>query len=258
MLTSRIGPAAHAALVLAALVLPLYAQKPAATDRNRAPLKVCLVSGSAEYNSDESLAAFQKHLEANYNAVCSRAFAKDKGDDLPGVEALDTCDVMVLFTRRLTLPPEQMGRVKKYVDAGRPIVGMRTASHAFQNWQPEVKAFDHEVLGGSYEGHYGKDELAQVRFAEKGRAHPVLAGVKPFTTMGKLYKNANLAPDVTVLLTGATKDFSEPVAWVRAHKGGRIFYTSLGVPEDFKNENFRRLLVNAVFWAANKPPAKKP
>jgi len=132
------------------------------------------------------------------------------------------------------------------------------AGFANERIRIRMEAFDHEVLGGSYDGHYGKDELAQVRMADEAKTHPVLAGVRPFTTMGKLYKNANLAPDVNVLLRGTTRDYSEPVAWVRTHKGGRVFYTSLGVPEDFQDENFRRLLANAVFWAANRSPAKKP
>src|SRR5262245_50700379 len=88
----------------------------AASLAGAAPLKVCLVSGSAEYNSDESLTAFQHYLEANCNAVCTRAFGKDKGDDLPGIEALDSADVMVLFTRRLTLPADQMAHVRKFID----------------------------------------------------------------------------------------------------------------------------------------------
>src|SRR5258705_8408486 len=93
------------------------------------PLKVCLVSGSAEYKSDESLAAFQQYLETNYNAICTRAFGKDKGDDLPGIEALDSADVMVLFTRRLLLPADQMAHARKFIDSGKPLVGIRTASH---------------------------------------------------------------------------------------------------------------------------------
>jgi type 1 glutamine amidotransferase len=218
------------------------------------PLKVCLVSGSAEYKSDESLAAFGDYLQTNYHAVCTRAFGKDKGDDLPGLEALASSDVMVLYTRRITLPPEQMARVRQFIDAGKPLVGIRTASHAFQNWEPNVKAIDSDVLGGSYAGHYDKDEPATLKFERPG--HPILKGITPFTTMGKLYKNAQLAPDVVLLVTASTPDHSEPVAWVRA-RHGRVFYTSLGVPEDFKIEAFRQMLAQGVFWAADRPVERK-
>jgi type 1 glutamine amidotransferase len=219
-----------------------------------APLKVCLVSASAEYRSDESLAVFQEHLERNYNTICTRAFGRDKGNDLPGLEALDSADVMVLFTRRVILPPEQLARVRKFIDAGKPLVGIRTASHAFENWAPNVKALDSEVLGGSYAGHYDKDEPATLEF--KQPEHAILKGIAPFTTNGKLYKNAHLAPDVTVLLTASTPTHREPVAWTRTRRA-RVFYTSLGVPEDFRIEAFRQMLAQGVFWAANRPEEKK-
>jgi type 1 glutamine amidotransferase len=215
-----------------------------------APVKVCLVSGSAEYNSDESLAAFQQFLEAHYHALCTRAFGKDKGDDLPGIEALDSADVMVLFTRRLTLPADQMGHVRKFIDSGKPLVGIRTASHAFENWQPDVKALDRDVLGGSYAGHYGADAPAKLDFKQPD--HPILKGVAPFTTTGKLYKNPQLAADVTVLVTASTGDYTEPVAWTRSRRG-RVFYTSLGIPDDFKLEPFRKMLAQAIYWAADRP-----
>src|SRR2546430_8610801 len=79
----------------------------AANGADTTPLKICLLSASAEYDSDKSLAAFQAYLESGYQAVCQRAFGKDKTDDLPGLEALETADLMIVFTRRLTLPESQ-------------------------------------------------------------------------------------------------------------------------------------------------------
>lgn len=216
------------------------------------PLKVCLVSGSEEYKSDESLPEFQKLIEKEYPATCSRAFWK-KIDDLPGLEALDTCDVMLLFTRRLKIKGEQLDRVKKYCLAGKPLVGLRTASHAFQNWLD----LDKEVLGGNYKGHYSNKIPTQVKIADKSKNHPILAGVQPFSSAGSLYKNTGLASDVDILLTGEIPGHTEPLAWTRLYKNGRIVYTSLGHPDDFKDPNFQRLLVNSLFWAANRTPAKK-
>src|SRR5205823_1007226 len=112
--------------------------------------------------------------------------------DLPGLENLDTCDVMLLYTRRLTIKGEQLERVKKYVQAGKPLVGVRTASHAFQNWL----ALDKEVLGGNYKGHYNTGPIADIRIVDRAKDHPVLAGVKPFRSEGSLYKNTGLAKDV--------------------------------------------------------------
>src|SRR5262249_55849263 len=65
--------------------------------KQTAPLRVCLVSGSLEYESDASLSALQKYLEKQYPVKCTRAFRKTD-DDLPGLENLESCDVMLLFT----------------------------------------------------------------------------------------------------------------------------------------------------------------
>jgi putative membrane-bound dehydrogenase-like protein len=211
-------------------------------------LKVCLVSGSLEYKSDESLAAFQKYVEAHYPVKCSRAFRKTD-DDLPGLENLDTCDVMLLFTRRLTISREQLARVQRYCRAGKPIVAVRTASHAFQNWL----AFDKEILGGNYHNHYGAGPVTQVEIAP-GDNHPILVGVRPFSSAGSLYKNTGLSADVRILLDGRIPGHTEPIAWTRIPNGGRVFYTSLGHSDDFKNPNFQRLLVNALFWTTNRQP----
>jgi type 1 glutamine amidotransferase len=206
------------------------------------PLKICLLSASAEYDSEKSLSDFQGFLESNYQVVCRRAFGKDKGESLPGLEALTNSDLMIVITRRVQLPPLQLEQIHKFISSGRPIIGLRTASHAFANY-PE---FDHDILGGGYKGHYTNSQAEVALVAGQAR-HPVLAGITPFTSR-KLYKNPTLADGVTVLLEGSIPGHREPVAWAREHQGRRVFYTSLGTQEDFKEESFRRLLLNAIFW----------
>ena len=77
------------------------------------PLKVCLVSGSFEYDSDKSLESFKKAAESRYNVRCT--LLKATGwDNIPGLEALDSCDAALFFTRRLTISGEQLDKVKKY------------------------------------------------------------------------------------------------------------------------------------------------
>jgi type 1 glutamine amidotransferase len=125
-------------------------------------------------------------------------------------------------------------------------VGVRTASHAFQNWL----AFDKEVLGGNYQGHYGSGPVCHVEIASGAEDHPILEGVSPFDSNGSLYRNTPIAGDASLLLNGRTEEHFEPVAWTRLHKGGRVFYTSLGHQQDFRDDDFLRLLANAVFWVA--------
>ena len=207
-------------------------------------LKVLLISGSLEYKSDDSLAAFQKYLEANYPVECVRAFRK-ADDDVPGLDALGTCDVAVFFTRRLTIKGEPLEQIKKYAASGKPIVGIRTASHGFQNWLE----MDKEVFGGSYGNHYKEGPKTEIKIVGE---HPILKDFKSFASTGSLYKNPMNAKDVTVLLTGTIPDHTEPIAWVRERNGSRVFYTSLGHPDDFKEESFKKMLANGIMWSAKR------
>jgi hypothetical protein len=100
---------------------------------NAAPLRVVFVSGSFEYESDTALGIFQTYLESNYEVDITFLKATD-WDVLPGLEALDTCDVALFFTRRLTIKGDDLAKIRAYVDAGRPIVALRTASHGFEEY----------------------------------------------------------------------------------------------------------------------------
>jgi nicotinamidase-related amidase len=218
-----------------------------------APLNVLLVSGSAEYDSDASLESFKKHLEEDYGARAT--LIKARGfHDLDGLEALDGCDVALFFTRRLEIDGPPLERIKKYCEAGRPIVAVRTASHGFQRWLE----FDGLVLGGSYSGHAPAGLTTRAAASPQAKGHPVLDGIGEIRSRATLYRTSPLAAGVEVLLTGTTPGGSEPVAWTRLHKGGRVVYTSLGAREDFENASFRRLLANAVHWAAGRKPERRP
>lgn len=217
------------------------------------PLRVCMLSGAWEYESHESLPVLKKHLEQNYGCQCTIVQAERKtGDNVPGMEALDDADVMVLFMRRQKLKGDQLERFKAWCAAGKPIVGIRTASHAVQTWL----AFDKLVLGGNYRGHYGHGAACKVTLTEAGRKHPVCAGVQSFTSRGTLYKNTGLKA-TNILMYGETPKHREPVTWTHTHQGGRVFYTSLGHQGDFQKDSFLRLLTNAVFWVAEREVPKE-
>ncbi len=214
---------------------------------NDPPLRVCLVSGSLEYRSDASLASLQTYLEARYPVRCTRAFRRTD-DDLPGLENLATSDAAIFFTRRLTISGEQLQRVKDYCQSGRAIVGVRTASHGFQNWL----AMDKEVFGGDYGKHYANDLRTQIELVPEHRSHPILQQFEPFKSRGSLYRNHHIADDTTLLLQGRIPEHVEPLAWTRDHHQARVFYTSLGHPDDFEIESFRRLLAHALLWTTRR------
>ncbi len=223
--------------------------------RAQDPLKVCLLSGSEEYESDRTLSEFQKYLEARYPVRCT--LLKAEGfEHLPGLKALDDCDVALFFTRRLTISGEELEAVKRYVLAGKPIVGVRTASHGFQNWLE----FDKLVLGDNYQGHYANDKTMRATVVPEAKGHPVVQGVGMIASHGSLYKTEPLAADCHLLMVGKSPEGTQPVAWTREFRGARVFYTSLGAQGDFQNATFLRLLTNALFWASKRdiPAGEKP
>ena len=236
----------------AALGAPLGAGRAADPKPAAATLKVHMISGSREYQSEPSLKAFKEYLEKRFPIACTLSLGQDGGSDLPGLEAMDAADLLIIFCRRQKVPQDQLDRVKKWFEAGKPALGIRTSSHAFQGWLEMDKA----IFGGSYRGH-GSGEEVQVRIEQKNKDHPILAGVQEWVRPGKLYHNAANAEDTVTLLagTGQKSKQTEPIAWCRVYdqaKDARCFYTSMGYPHDFENENFKTLLTNAIYWATKR------
>ncbi|QDU26493.1 Trehalose utilization [Anatilimnocola aggregata] len=232
-------------LVLGYLTLPARGAEPAV-------LKIHLL-GAGEYKPVESLTGYQKYLEEKFRVRCTTSFGND-GKSLPNLEQLKTADVMVVFLRRMNLPAEQMAIIRNHWEQGKPIVAMRTASHAFQ---PDDNAiFDRQVLGGNYRGSGSYTTPFKAIALPAKSEHPVLKGVGAITSKG-YYGNDKLADDAEVLqVVESDKKTPLPVTWAHTYQGGRTIYTSLGVPEDFQDENFRRLLSNAIFWTAERDPAQ--
>jgi type 1 glutamine amidotransferase/nicotinamidase-related amidase len=215
------------------------------------PKQVVIAIDEPEYNAKETLPEFAKtELEGKLGLKVT-ILQGDKIDSLPNTEAIGQADLLILFMRRTTLPEEQLGRFKAHFDSGKPVIGIRTACHAFQNYL----AFDPDVLGGNYHNHFGNKTGTELTLAEGASANPLLRGVtSTMHSAGSLYKTSPLAKTATPLLLGKAEGTdTEPVAWTNTHQGGKIFFTSLGHPDDFKNPSFRRLLTNAVLYTLEKP-----
>jgi len=224
---------------------------------------VVFVIGEDEYRTEETLPQFAaKELEP-HGVLCTfiHADAK-KPNEFPGIEKIQEADVVVLSVRRRILREPQLAVIRDYLNAGRPLVGIRTASHAFAlrdkpgGW-PE---FDREVLGGDYQGHYGPGQETVVSVVEANASHSILQGVaREFRSKSHLYKNRKLAVSAVPLLKGRINgegSQSEFIAWTNQYHNGRIFYTSLGSIDDFAEPSFRRLLLNAIFWAMDRENPK--
>lgn len=218
--------------------------------------KIVFIAGEYEYHSKETLPPLAKELAREYDVETQVLERPDdeKQQTIPGLGALKDADLVVLMVRRMVLPEEQLNQIKDYLRSGKPLIGLRTASHAFENW----KEFDHEVLGGNYQNHRGNKLKNTVSVIPEMRNHPLLRGVEGFVSDGSLYRNTPLQPETTPLLMGKVEGFPiEPVAWTHRYHGGRIFYTSLGHPNDFKEESFQHLFHNAIDWALGEPLARR-
>ncbi|MBI4601779.1 MAG: ThuA domain-containing protein [Planctomycetes bacterium] len=225
------------------------------------------VISEPEYDTDATLPAFASRRLAK--AFDVRYALRDPLDAnaFAGLEALDEADALLLSAWRRTPPAAQMELLRKLVASGKPIAAIRTASHAFQRrsgWElpaghAEWPDFDREVLGGHYTGHHGNvpdgAERSYVWAVPERRSHPILAGFPEGEVLvaSWLYKSQPLGERAQALLLGRAGDRKphEPVAWTHTHPGrGRVFYTSLGSPDDFKLPAFERLLENGIHWAA--------
>ncbi len=243
-------------LALALLLGALLARSEAA--------HIVFMIGEDEYHTWETLPEFaKKDLEPlGHRVTIIQADAADK-NRFPGiVAALRDADLLFLSVRRRTPPKEELDAVRAFLDSGKPLIGIRTASHAFALRPKETLAdptlavwpeLDALVLGGHYTGHHGKDKVA-VTFSPGAEKHPILAGIADGSLLGNggLYKNTPLEKTATPLLVGTIPSQpSEPVAWTHRYgpKQSRVFYTSLGHPDDFQNPAFRKLLVNSLAWA---------
>jgi type 1 glutamine amidotransferase/nicotinamidase-related amidase len=223
--------------------------------------RLVMIISEPEYQTHETLPVFAlNHLGHEFSV--DYVFADPKDDNkLAGLELLEEADVLLISVRRRALPTEQLAAIKRFVEAGKPVIGIRTASHAFalrNQKPPEGRAlwpeFDNAVLGGNYSNHYGEGPKVQL---EAGiAAHPILEGVDltKLQGNGSLYVTKPLAETSTPILIGSIPGKnSEPVAWTnRPATGNRVFYTSLGHVEDFKNPEFQKLLKNAIVWAGNE------
>ena len=282
----------HSSCLRTALLIGFAAAAGAQPDRllfHGAGKRIVLVSGDDEYRSEQALPELAAILSQRHGFDCTVLFAIDPKDgtirpdftsNIPGLEALDSADLMVLFTRMRDLPDDQMRHIVDYVQAGKPIVALRTATHAFElkssptyrrwSWNSTEwdGGFGRQVLGETWIAHHGKHKVQSTRalIAPGEERHPVLrgigngdiwvptdvyrvrlpqaGGIEPLL-LGQVLQGMNPG-DAAV--PGPVNDPMMPVAWTKSYKGGRIFTTTMGSAEDLLNEAFRRLVVNACYW----------
>ncbi len=256
---------------------------------------VVLVSGDEEYRSEEALPQLAKILAFRHGFRATVLFAidpvdgtinPDRRDNIPGLHMLREADLMVIFVRFRDLPDDQMKYIVEYVESGRPIIGMRTATHAFDlkssptyarySWRSKEweGGFGRQVLGETWIRHHGAHGKQSTRgiLVPEQRSHPILRGIGDGDIWGPTDVYAVRLPlpgDSQPLVLGQVLDGMRPdsppaagpvnnpmmpIAWVRTYRGpqgkpARVFTTTMGSSQDLLSEGFRRLLVNACYWA---------
>ncbi len=255
-------------VAVAAVGTGLGAQAPAAP--GRVP-HVVFVTGDDEYRSEISMPMIAAILEKRHGLRTSVAYARpipQTKDRIEGLEALATADLMVMFLRYRALPDAELNQILAYVKAGKPMVGFRTSTHAFNYpaGSPHTDlndGFGLDAWGQKWITHHGHTSTTTVALRPEAASHPILRGVTPFAARSWLYHVAPLNGPATLLLDGTAVNSErtakaaqfpplQPVAWTREHDGARVFFTTLGHPADFEQPSMRRLTVNAILWALGR------
>jgi nicotinamidase-related amidase/type 1 glutamine amidotransferase len=237
----------------------LIGGKPFRFQDDRRPHVVFLIAED-EYETEQTLPPFAEESLGRDYRVSFVFGADDDQHALEGLGVLEDADLMFVSMRRRPIRAEQLARIRDHVARGKPVIGIRTASHAFSlRGDPELSEgiaswpeFDAQVLGGSYTNHHPNGIESAISVVDSAEGHPILENVEPSDLIGKgsLYKVRPLAPSTTPLLLGTIPDQEpEPVAWTHlGPTGSRVFYTSLGHRGDFEQPGFRQLLRNAIDW----------
>lgn len=242
---------------------------------------IVFVTGDHEYSGEATLPLIAAELEKNYGfrTKVLKAFPDHNAEEnIPGLEALKEADVAVFFLRWRRLPADQLKYIEDYLKTGKPVIGFRTTTHAFNypKGHPLEKwnAFGEMVFnappgwgGKANHTHYGHESSTDVSIIPAQANNPLLTGVKDsFHVRSWLYK---VLPDYpsngsVALLMGHSINpdkadaIDNPVAWTGKNSyGAKFFMTTMGHPEDFRLEPFQHLIINAIHWAAGKPIPKQ-
>lgn len=257
---------------------------------------IVLISAEQEYRSEQSMPMMARILAKHHGFDCTILFGVNeqglvdptmpvypkKGEEtafkphsIPGLEHLESADLVILFLRLLTLPQEQQQKIVQYLDSGKPIIGLRTANHGFRLRLPykingkQVRIGD--LLGGTFMEHHGNWHRDSTRgdLVEAMKGNPILSGVSDIWGPSDVYrtykKGASLPEDCTALVYGqpliGRKQYGQanpekeplPVAWTKhwqtsSGQRARVFHTTMGSGKDLENPGLRRLIINATYW----------
>jgi hypothetical protein len=255
---------------------------------------IVFVSGDEEYRSEEALPMLARILASRHGFKSTVLFSVNPQTGLidpvcqtniPGLHLLKQADMMVMFLRFRELPEDQMSHIVDFVNSGKPILGIRTSTHAFSydrnkhspyaryDWRDKEwpGGFGQQVLGETWISHHGDHNKESTRgiINPRFQDHPILRGVADVWGPTDVYGVVNLPSNAKVLLLGQVltgmkptdsplpgkkNEPMMPLVWFREYRGATgqtstIITSTFGSAVDFQNEDSRRLMVNACYWA---------
>lgn len=250
---------------------------------------IVLVSGDHEYRSEEAFPQLAKILSQHHGFKCTVLFPIDPetGEinpesvtNIPGLESLESADLVILGLRFRNLEDDQMKIIVDYAEAGQPMIAVRTSTHPFNipgdrkyakyTWNNKDEAFvggfGKQILGETWVSHHGKHGKESTRGIVADPNHPIAKGIKdgdvwgptdvygvklPLSGDGHAIINGQILTGMNFddqPVSGERNDPMMPIAWTRSYKGARIFVTTMGSADDLPNEGVRRMLVNGTYW----------
>ena len=254
---------------------------------------VVLVAGDEEYRTEESMPMLAKILSQKHGFKCTVVFAwsadgryidPNNQAGLRGLEALDTADLMIIGTRFRKPDESEAAHITQFMDDGKPIIGIRTATHAFNGkgsfgGKIGFGEWGRKILGEQWVSHHGRHKVEGARgVVEPGKAsHPILNGVKDVFAPSDVYGVKHLTEDDNILLRAAVTKTMDPdspnidgaknepmqaFAWLHTYTSpngsvGNSFCTTGGASVDFLNEGMRRLVVNAALYLTGRAVPEK-
>lgn len=245
--------------------------------------KIVLVAGDEEYRTEESMPMLGKILSQHHGFDCTVVFSWDPTGKfidpnnqagLVGLAALDDADLMIIGTRFRKPVPEEAKHITQFLNAGKPIIGIRTSTHAFNGKGDfggiKFGEFGRKILGEQWVSHHGKHKVEGARgvIESANAGNPILKGITDVFVPTDVYGVTHLTDADTILLRGAVTESldpasknvegeknnpMQPLAWLHNYTApngttkGHSFCTTMGASADLTNDGLRRLLVNAAY-----------
>lgn len=264
----------------------VYGPGPDANDK-----RIVLIAGDDEYRSEECMPMLGQILSQHHGFECTVLFPvnpqsgeiqPDFQKNIPGIESVADADLVIMGLRFRDLPDSDMEVIDEYLKAGKPVMGLRTTTHAFRMGQDSSfkhysfnskewpGGFGQQVLGDTWVNHHGhhKSESTRGIVNQEHADHVVLKGIDDVWGDTDVYGINKLPDEAQVLLHGQVlagmspddapvegkkNDPMMPIAWFKDYQlpqgeKGLAFCTTMGSSTDFASADLRRLVVNASYF----------